>query len=262
MVESLGVEKIFFEQAHALVSVGRVLPGGEEGLAHRLLKAAENCCPLKVALRLNVPLSKLHLGHTVLLRKLRSFQDLGHEAILMTEALPESACEENPLLEQIGKVMDLRRLKVLPPGPDGTEPVDVEICGGDEGRYQALSGQTLEGGTLYIVLPYLGAANGQEKMTADHPDSCIYLNDPPTEMYRKLMMIPYELVPSYEALLTPITLEQLQDQMELIAKPPEEGGITADDVKAHFIKWLVTQYYSQEEGEAAEQAYLSSVANR
>src|SRR4051794_18364505 len=39
--------------------------------------------PLRVKLGVDPTSADLHLGHTVVLRKLRQFQDLGHEAILI-----------------------------------------------------------------------------------------------------------------------------------------------------------------------------------
>src|ERR1041384_1374275 len=39
--------------------------------------------PLRVKLGVDPTSADLHLGHTLVLRKLRQFQDLGHEAILI-----------------------------------------------------------------------------------------------------------------------------------------------------------------------------------
>src|ERR1700693_534839 len=39
--------------------------------------------PLRVKLGVDPTRSDIHLGHTIVLRKLRQFQDLGHEAILI-----------------------------------------------------------------------------------------------------------------------------------------------------------------------------------
>src|SRR5437899_11103345 len=39
--------------------------------------------PLRVKLGLDPTTSDIHLGHTIVLRKLRQFQDLGHQAVLI-----------------------------------------------------------------------------------------------------------------------------------------------------------------------------------
>ncbi len=55
----------------------------EDELSDRLYNSRENNTPLKVKLGCDPSRPDLHLGHAVVLRKLRQFQDLGHEAILI-----------------------------------------------------------------------------------------------------------------------------------------------------------------------------------
>jgi tyrosyl-tRNA synthetase len=55
----------------------------EEELAQRLADAAKARRPLRVKLGMDPTAPDIHLGHTVVLRKLRQFQDLGHKAILI-----------------------------------------------------------------------------------------------------------------------------------------------------------------------------------
>ena len=52
-------------------------------LEQKLLKSLKTGQPLKVKLGADPSRPDLHLGHSVVLRKLREFQDLGHEAILI-----------------------------------------------------------------------------------------------------------------------------------------------------------------------------------
>lgn len=52
-------------------------------LEQKLLKSLKTCQPLKIKLGADPSRPDLHLGHSVVLRKLREFQDLGHEAILI-----------------------------------------------------------------------------------------------------------------------------------------------------------------------------------
>jgi tyrosyl-tRNA synthetase len=55
----------------------------EKELAERLEKAAATGTVLRVKLGLDPTSPDIHLGHTVVLRKMRQFQDLGHQAVLI-----------------------------------------------------------------------------------------------------------------------------------------------------------------------------------
>jgi len=55
----------------------------EEDLAEKLKASREEDRPLIVKLGCDPSRPDLHLGHTVVLRKLRQFQDLGHRAVLI-----------------------------------------------------------------------------------------------------------------------------------------------------------------------------------
>jgi tyrosyl-tRNA synthetase len=57
------------------------LPGG--GLAKKLETAAKEGRQLRVKLGLDPTAPDIHLGHTVVLQKLREFQDLGHRVVLI-----------------------------------------------------------------------------------------------------------------------------------------------------------------------------------
>ncbi|MBN1817949.1 MAG: tyrosine--tRNA ligase [Sedimentisphaerales bacterium] len=52
-------------------------------LAQRLDKAAREGRPLRIKLGMDPTAPDIHLGHTVVLRKLRQFQDMGHKAVLI-----------------------------------------------------------------------------------------------------------------------------------------------------------------------------------
>lgn len=55
----------------------------EGGLAAKLTHAREKGRPLRVKLGLDPTAPDIHLGHTVVLQKLREFQDLGHKVVLI-----------------------------------------------------------------------------------------------------------------------------------------------------------------------------------
>src|SRR5476651_872027 len=55
----------------------------EEDLRERLAEAARTNRKLRVKAGFDPTSPDLHLGHTVLLRKMKHFQDLGHQVIFM-----------------------------------------------------------------------------------------------------------------------------------------------------------------------------------
>src|ERR1700760_2837144 len=55
----------------------------EEDLRARLVESAKNNRPLRVKAGFDPTAPDLHLGHTVLLRKMKHFQDLGHTVIFL-----------------------------------------------------------------------------------------------------------------------------------------------------------------------------------
>lgn len=70
-------------EAHEILASGtaQILPA--DGLAERLAAARRERRPLRVKLGIDPSGSDLTLGHAVVLRKLRQFQDLGHTAVLV-----------------------------------------------------------------------------------------------------------------------------------------------------------------------------------
>ena len=77
-------------EAHDRLVFGaaEVLPPG--GLAERLLAAEREGRPLRVKLGIDPSGADLTLGHAVVLRKLRQFQDLGHTAVLIVGGFTEA----------------------------------------------------------------------------------------------------------------------------------------------------------------------------
>ncbi len=67
----------------ALLKRGTVEVFTEEDLARRLTTAAQSGKQLRAKLGMDPTAPDIHLGHTVVLRKLRQFQDLGHKAVLI-----------------------------------------------------------------------------------------------------------------------------------------------------------------------------------
>ena len=104
---------------------------GEDELRERLEQRLRAGRPLRVKLGLDPSAPDLHLGHTVVLQKLRRFQDLGHTPIFLVgdftarigdpsgrkktrPALDDQEVERNAAtyVEQAGRVLDVRRAEV------------------------------------------------------------------------------------------------------------------------------------------------------
>ena len=66
-----------------LLKRGAVEITSEEELLAKLTRSAATGEPLRVKLGVDPTTADIHLGHTVVLRKLRQFQDLGHKAVLI-----------------------------------------------------------------------------------------------------------------------------------------------------------------------------------
>lgn len=114
-----------------LLKRGTVEVYREDELAQRLTEAAQAGRPLRAKLGMDPTAPDIHLGHTVVLRKLRQFQDLGHKAVLIigdyTARIgdPTGQNTTRPMLtseqikanaqtyfEQAGKVLDMSPDKV------------------------------------------------------------------------------------------------------------------------------------------------------
>src|SRR3954465_14391577 len=125
-------------------NVDRLLGGTEQAIPYGAL--AEKLAlgrPLRVKLGIDPSRPDLHLGHAVVLRKLRQFQDAGHTAVLIvgdftgrigdpsgqSETRPMVSMEEmeanaRTYLEQAGLVVDVGRAEVVR-NSEWLEPMDI-----------------------------------------------------------------------------------------------------------------------------------------
>lgn len=125
------VRQEFLEQAMQLTRNAEFLPDGAQGLAAKLQHAHDTNTPLRVKLGMDPTRPDLHLGHTVVMRKLREFQQLGHKIVLIVggatamigdpsgktdtrPALTKEQVEENAksYFEQMSKVVDTTQAEV------------------------------------------------------------------------------------------------------------------------------------------------------
>ena len=125
------IRQEFIEQAKRLARSTEVLPGGIEELAIKLQHSHDTNTPLRVKLGMDPTRPDLHLGHTVVMRKLREFQKLGHKIVLIVggatamvgdpsgksetrPSLTKEQVEENAksYFEQMSKVVDVTKAEV------------------------------------------------------------------------------------------------------------------------------------------------------
>ena len=130
------IRQEFIDQAIQLTRNAEVLPGGAAGgvqeLAAKLQHAVDTKTPLRIKLGMDPTRPDLHLGHTVVMRKLKEFQKLGHKIVLLVggatamigdpsgksetrPALTKEQVEENAktYFAQMGKVLDVSKAEVV-----------------------------------------------------------------------------------------------------------------------------------------------------
>ncbi len=110
--------------------IAEIIP--EEDLVRRIQKSIATGVPLNVKLGCDPSRPDLHIGHSVVLRKLRQFQDLGHKAILIVGdftgmigdpsgrnrtrpplTLDETRRNGQTYLEQATKILSTKKIQML-----------------------------------------------------------------------------------------------------------------------------------------------------
>lgn len=267
----------------------------------------------------------LHLGHTVLINKLRQFQDLGHQVVFLigdftgligdpsgTSATRPPLTEEEVAAnavtykEQIFKILDPERTVIefnsrwmnqmspveliklasrstvarmlerddfskryksgqpiaihefLYPLIQGYDSValeaDVELGGTDQ-KFNLLMGRQLQeafGQTPQVVMtmPLLEGLDGVNKMSKSL-GNYIGIDEPPDEMFGKIMSISDELMWRYFELLSfrpTAEIDQLRDEIG--------AGRNPRDVKFELAREIVARFHGPGAGEKAQQAFI------
>jgi len=138
------------ERQLAVMREGAVDFHGEEELAERLAKSLEEDRPLRVKLGMDPSSADLHLGHSVVLMKLRRFLELGHTPIFLVgdftarigdpsgrnktrPALDADQVQENAktYVDQVSRLLDVSKVEVRFNGEwmDEMTPSDfVRLC--------------------------------------------------------------------------------------------------------------------------------------
>src|SRR5580693_2754334 len=288
----------------------------EAELRAKLEKSRATGKPLHVKLGMDPTAPDLHLGHTVVLRKLKHFQDLGHTAIFLIGDFtgmigdPTGRSATRPPLTreqieanaetykaQVFKILDPQKTAVdfnrrwfskftaddfirlaakytvsqmleredfhkrfleekpiavhelLYPLAQGYDSValeaDVELGGTDQ-KFNLLVGRELQrayGQESQVVLttPILEGLDGVQKMSKSLGNA-IGINEPPLEMYGKVMSISDEMMWRYYELLTDLQVAEIET-MKREAHPMQ--------AKKDLARRIVADFHS---GEAAAKA--------
>jgi len=292
-------------------------------LRERLEDSLKTGRPLRVKAGFDPTAPDLHLGHTVLLRKLRHFQQLGHTVIflvgdftsLIGDPSGKNATRKQLTREQIDefavtyqqqvfKVLDAEKTEVrynsewlgklgyeatirlashftvsqmlerdefhkrfqaeqpislhelLYPLMQAYDSValeaDVELGGTDQ-RFNLGAGRELQrhyGQKPQIILmtKILAGLDGVQKMSKSLGNA-IGINEPPAEMYGKLMSISDDLMWSYWLLLTDLK----QSEVEALKADVEAGRQHPMQVKKNLAHQIVSDFHSLDEAYRAEE---------
>ncbi|MCM8799874.1 MAG: tyrosine--tRNA ligase [Candidatus Omnitrophica bacterium] len=278
----------------------------EEELFSKLEKSIKEKEPLKIKAGFDPTASDIHLGHTVLLRKLRQFQDLGHIVYFligdftatigdpsgqdkMRKRLTEEEVKRNALTykEQVFKILNPKRTKVVfnshwfkrmapsklldlashstlaqimarqdfnqrySQGKDISLlelfypllqaydsvylKADIELGGTDQ-KFNLLLGRELQKDfgqqpQVIIMLPLLEGIDGVQKMSKSL-GNYIGINEPPAEIFGKIMSINDQIMFKYYQLLTDEDLEEIKK-------------LHPKEAKLRLAEIITSQYHSK-----------------
>jgi tyrosyl-tRNA synthetase len=292
-------------------------------LRERLEDSLKTGRPLRVKAGFDPTAPDLHLGHTVLMRKLRHFQQLGHTVIFLVgdftsligdpsgrnvtrKPLTREQIDENAetYKAQVFKILDgsatevrynsewLGKLgyegtirltshftvsqmlerdefhkrfqaeqpislhELLYPVMQGYDSValecDVELGGTDQ-RFNLGAGRELQrqyGQKPQIVLmtPILEGLDGVQKMSKSL-NNAIGINEPPGEMYGKLMSISDELMWKYWVLLTDLRISEV----ESLKAGVRAGDLHPMEAKKRLARTITAGFHGEDEAVRADE---------
>ena len=309
------------DDALARLQSGAAEIAPEGGLAEKLALGR----PLRVKLGLDPTAPTVTLGWAVVLRKLRQFQDAGHQAVLIvgdftarvgdpsgrSSTRPTLSKEEvdafaERVLSQFWKVIDrdrveLRRnsewleglgvedvlrltasttvarmlerddfanryaagkpislMEFLYPLLQGADSVAVEAdveLGGTDQLFNLLVGRELQRDAgkdpqIALTMPLLEGLDGVQKMSQSL-GNYVGVDEPPEDMFGKLMSIPDQLIAKYELLCTDLGA----DDNARVSVGLAEGSLHPNEEKRRMARTIVDLYHGPGEGEAAERRF-------
>ena len=294
----------------------------EDDLRKKLEKSQKTGKPLLIKYGADPTAPDIHLGHTVVIRKLKAFQDLGHTAIFLIGDFtgmigdPSGKSTTRPMLTreeilanaetyktQIFKLLDPNRTEIrfnsewmdefgaadfvrltsritvkqilerddftkrlteekpialhelLYPLVQGYDSValdaDVELGGTDQ-KFNLLVGRDLQREydrepQVVITTPLLEGTDGVQKMSKSL-GNYIGIDEPPQEMFGKIMSISDDLMWRYYELLTDSTIGEIEQM--------KTSGANPRDLKINLAKLIIKDFHSPELADEAEREFV------
>ena len=282
--------------------------------------------PLRIKAGFDPTAPDLHLGHTVLINKLRQFQDLGHEILFLigdfTGMIGDPTGKNvtrKPLTreqvianadsykDQVFKILDPEKTKVcfnsewmgemsaqdmielaarhtvarmlerddfdkryksnqsiaihefLYPLVQGYDSValkaDVELGGTDQ-KFNLLMGRELQkqygqSPQVIMTMPILEGLDGVQKMSKSL-GNYIGINEPPLEIFGKIMKISDDLMWRYFELLSFDSTQTIQGYRDAI----DNDGMNPRDIKFKLGQELVARFHGQQAASQAQQDFI------
>jgi len=300
----------------------------KEELRAKLERSAKTGKRLRVKLGVDPTAPDIHLGHTVVIRKLRAFQELGHTVIFLIGDFtgligdPSGNSATRPQLtrdeintnaetykQQIFKLLDPEKTEMRfnsewmdKLGSDGfvrlaahvtvkqilerddfakrldeEKPIalhellypltqaydsvaleaDVELGGTDQ-KFNLLMGRNLQReykqeAQVCVIMPLLEGTDGVQKMSKSL-GNYIGINEPPSEIFGKVMSISDDLMWRYYELLTDLTPAQISAL--------KKGERNPRDIKSELAKSIITDFHSAGDAQQAEEEFVRRFRNK
>ena len=301
-------------------------------IEQEMVKLLESGRPLRLKQGFDPSRPDIHLGHVVGLRKLRQFQEMGHQVILIVGdwtaqigdpsgqsiTRPMLTAEEvkrnaETYMQQFFKVVDKSKTEVRLQSEwfgkftladiikltskftvaqflaredfakryAGGQPIaitellypllqaydsvaieaDVEFGGMDQ-KFNCLVGRELQGmmgqrQQQVFLMPLLVGTDGVQKMSKSL-GNYIAVDEPPYDMYGKVMSIPDNLIMLYYELLTDVPDPELDE----MAKDLESNSVNPMDLKKRLAADIVKQFHSRDEARKAEERFAREVQKK
>lgn len=303
-----------------------------EDLRTKLEESAKTGKKLRIYLGVDPTAPDIHLGHTVVLRKLKHFQELGHTAIFLvgdfsamigdptgqSETRPPLAREEvdanaKTYLEQVYKILDRDKTEIRYNSEwlgkmqsydvvrlcghyrlarmleredfrsrlDNNLPIsvhellyplltaydavmlksDVEL-GATEQKFNLLVHRDIQreyglSPQVILTMPILEGLDGVKKMSKSL-GNYVGINEPPSEMYGKLMSISDELMWRYYLLLTDTTAAQIAEMKSGV----QEKRLHPFDLKKHLAHNIVLDFHGTPAADDAQRKFEAEIQEK
>jgi len=141
------------------------------------------------------------------------------------------------------------------------QETDVQVGGTDQ-LFNLMAGRTLQKAfdqkpQIAITLPILVGMDGHIRMSKS-VGNAIGINEPPEQMYGKVMSIPDHAMLDYFTLVTRYTPEQVAAVKQKLAG----GQVHPRDVKMELAREIVSIFHSNEAAQAAEEHFVTVFQQR